>query len=64
MESFYKTLKVEEVHHENYETHEQAVRAANGYIERFLQSNTIAFDAWLRQSTGVWTTLVVEIRRG
>jgi len=35
MESFFKTLKVEEVYHENYETHEQAVRAANDYIERF-----------------------------
>lgn len=35
MESFFKTFKVEEVYHEKYETHEQAVRAANDYIERF-----------------------------
>jgi len=35
MESFFKTFKVEEVYHENYETHEQAERAANDYIERF-----------------------------
>ena len=35
MESFFKTFKAEEVYHEKYETHEQAVRAANGYIERF-----------------------------
>jgi transposase InsO family protein len=35
MESFFKSFKVEEVYHEKYETHEQAVRAANDYIERF-----------------------------
>ena len=35
MESFFKTFKTEEVYHENYESHEQAVRAANDYIERF-----------------------------
>ena len=33
--SFFKSFKVEEVYHEKYETHEQAVRAANDYIERF-----------------------------
>ena len=35
MESFFKSFKVEEVYHEKYESHEQAVRAANDYIERF-----------------------------
>ena len=35
MESFFKTLKTEEVYHEKYETHEQAQRAATDYIERF-----------------------------
>lgn len=35
MESFFKSFKVEEVHHEKYQTHEQAVRAATDYIERF-----------------------------
>jgi len=35
MESFFKSFKVEEVYHEKYETHEQAVRAVNDYIERF-----------------------------
>ena len=35
MESFFKSFKVEEVHHEKYQTHEQAMRAANDYIERF-----------------------------
>lgn len=35
MESFFKTFKVEEVYHERYETHEQAVKAATDYIERF-----------------------------
>ena len=35
MESFFKTFKVEEVHHQVYESHEHAVRAANDYIERF-----------------------------
>lgn len=35
MESFFKSFKVEEVYHEKYETHEQAVRAATEYIERF-----------------------------
>ena len=35
MESFYKSFKVEEVYHSKYETHEQAVRASNDYIERF-----------------------------
>jgi putative transposase len=35
MESFFKTFKVEEVYHEKYESHEQAARAANDYIERF-----------------------------
>lgn len=35
MESFFKSFKVEEVYHEQYETHEQAVRAAADYIDRF-----------------------------
>ncbi len=35
MESFFKSFKVEEVYHSKYETHEQAIRAAAGYIERF-----------------------------
>lgn len=35
MESCFKTFKVEEVYHEQYETHEHAVRAANDYIGRF-----------------------------
>ena len=35
MESFFKSFKVEQVHHEQYATHEQAVRRANDYIERF-----------------------------
>jgi len=35
MESFFKSFKVEEVYHVRYETHEQAIRAANNYIERF-----------------------------
>lgn len=35
MESFFKSFKVEEAYHENYETHEHAVRAATDYIERF-----------------------------
>lgn len=35
MESFFKSFKVEEVYHEKYESHEQAARAANDYIERF-----------------------------
>lgn len=35
MESFFKSFKVEEVYHEQYETHEQALRGANDYIERF-----------------------------
>ena len=35
MESFFKSLKVEEVHHAVYESHEQAVRAAAEYIDRF-----------------------------
>jgi transposase InsO family protein len=35
MESFFKTFKVEEVYNQAYESHEQAVRAANDYIERF-----------------------------
>lgn len=35
MESFFKSFKVEEVYHNRYQTHEQAVRAVNDYIERF-----------------------------
>jgi transposase InsO family protein len=35
MESFFKSFKVEEVDHAVYESHEQAVRAAADYIERF-----------------------------
>lgn len=35
MESFFKSFKIEEVHHQTYQTHEQAMRAANDYIERF-----------------------------
>jgi transposase InsO family protein len=35
MESFFKSFKVEEVYHNQYETHEQATRAVIDYIERF-----------------------------
>jgi transposase InsO family protein len=36
MESFFKSLKVEEVHRQDhYQTHEHAVRAVTDYIERF-----------------------------
>ena len=35
MESFFKSLTVEQVYHETYQTHEQAVRAATNYVERF-----------------------------
>lgn len=35
MESFFKSFKVEEVYHEKYESHEQALRATTDYIERF-----------------------------
>ena len=35
MESFFKSFKTEEVYHNRYQTHEQAVRAAGDYIERF-----------------------------
>ena len=35
MESFFKSFKVEEVYHSNYETHGQAVRAVTDYIDRF-----------------------------
>ena len=35
MESFFKSFKIEEVYQQEYETHEQAVRAATDYIETF-----------------------------
>ena len=35
MESFFKSFKVEEVYHNNYESHEEATRAVTDYIERF-----------------------------
>ena len=35
MESFFKSFKIEEVNHNRYQTHEQAVRAASDYIELF-----------------------------
>ena len=35
MESFFKSFKAEEVHHETYQTHEHAQRGTNDYIERF-----------------------------
>ena len=35
MESFYKSLKVEEVYRCEYETHEQATRGVRDYIDRF-----------------------------
>lgn len=35
MESFFKSFKIEEVYHNQYPTHEHAVRAAIDYIERF-----------------------------
>ncbi len=35
MESFFKSLKAEEIRRKIYETHEQAVRAVADYIERF-----------------------------
>ena len=33
MESFFKSFKVEAVYNEECETHEHAMRAANGHIE-------------------------------
>jgi len=41
MESFFKTFKVEEVYHTNYETHEQATRAVTDYVERFYNPKRI-----------------------
>jgi len=38
MESFFKSFKVEEVRHQRYDSHEQAVRAVIDYIERFYNS--------------------------
>jgi putative transposase len=38
MESFFKSFKVEEVRHQHYDSHEQAVRAVIDYIERFYNS--------------------------
>lgn len=35
MESFYRSFKVEEVHHRRFQSHEQATRSAVDYIERF-----------------------------
>jgi transposase InsO family protein len=35
MESFFKSFKTEEVYQNNYQTHEEASRAAANYIERF-----------------------------
>ena len=35
MESFFRSFKVEEVYHSEYETHEQATRAVTDYIDRF-----------------------------
>ena len=35
MESFFKSFKVEEVHHRRYHTHEEAARAVADYIDRF-----------------------------
>ena len=35
MESFFKSFKVEKVYYQKYQTHEQAARATNDYIERF-----------------------------
>jgi len=43
LKSFFKSFKVEEVYHEKYESHVQAARAANDYIERFNNSNAVAF---------------------
>lgn len=39
MESFYRSYKVEEVHHKEYETYEHATRCAVDYIERFYNRN-------------------------
>jgi len=41
MQSFFKTFKFEEFYYENDETHEQAVRVANDYIERFYNSTRL-----------------------
>jgi putative transposase len=35
MESFFKSFKTEEVYQNDYQTHEEATRAAVDYIERF-----------------------------
>ena len=35
MESFFRSFKVEEVYHSQYETNEQATRAVTDYIDRF-----------------------------
>jgi transposase InsO family protein len=41
MESFFKSFKVEEVYHATYDSHEQAVRAAADYIERFYNATRL-----------------------
>lgn len=41
MESFFKSLKTEEVYQTQYETHQDVARGATDYIERFSNSNRL-----------------------
>lgn len=53
MESFFKTFEVEQVDHEECETHEQAERAATDYIERTYNPKRLHWALDCLSSTGV-----------
>ena len=53
MESFFKTLKYEEVHLANYETYDDVIRGLAHFIEEPYKKKTVAFGSgyYPRRST-------------
>ena len=53
MESFFKTLKYEEVHLSNYETFEDVTQRLPHFFEKGVQQKTVAFGSGLPTPRGV-----------
>ena len=53
MESFFKTLKYEEVHLSNYETYDDVIRTASPFHRGGVQQETIAFGSGVLTPGGI-----------
>ena len=53
MESFFKTLKYEEMHLSNYETYEDALEQLPGFVEEVYKQKTFAFSPGILIPRGI-----------